>query len=231
MNESLAAVLGIGLVLGLRHALEPDHVAAVTTLAGQQARLRDAWRLAIAWALGHTAMVALVAGASTALDVRLPESLWPVADLIVGLTLVVLGGSVIARWAMGRWHVHAHAHDGVRHLHLHSHAHGAAHVHRHPNATVRWALGIGLLHGLAGSGAVLALLVAMAPTRAAQWTWLAAFGAGTVCGMLVVSSAIFGVIRAGARGGGSWVAALRLGSAAATLVVGVMLAARMLRAL
>jgi hypothetical protein len=222
--DDLRSVLGIGLALGFRHALEPDHVAAVTTLAGQQARLRDAWRLAVAWSFGHTATVALVAVAAAALGLRLPETLWPVADLVVGLTLVALGGSVLVRWARGRWHVHAHAHDGVSHLHLHSHAHGAAHSHRHPAAGLRWALGIGLLHGLAGSGAILALLVASAPTRAAQGSWLATFGIGTVVGMLVVSSLVFGVIRAGSRRGTAWVAALRLTAAMGAVAVGAMLA-------
>lgn len=231
MISDLSSAIGIGFVLGLRHALEPDHVAAVTTLAGQQSRLRDAWRLAIAWAIGHTTTVALVAAGGIALGVRLPARFWPSAELLVGATLIVLGGSVLVRWALGRWHVHAHTHDGVAHVHVHSHAHGAAHTHSHPQANVRWALGIGLLHGLAGSGAILALLVVMAPTRAAQVSWLATFGVGTILGMLLVSSLVWGVVRAGALRGGAWVALLRLGSAAATVVVGGLLAVRTLRLL
>ncbi len=230
MNEPIISVLGVGLALGLRHALEPDHVATVTTLAGSGSRLVDAWRLAIAWAIGHTATIALVAGVGALLGLSLPESFWPVAEFLVGIVLILLGGSVLWRWARGRWHVHAHAHDGVPHMHLHSHARNSAHTHTHPSATTRTALGIGLLHGLAGSGAVFALLVAIAPSQAERWTWLGAVGAGTVVGMIAVSSAVFVVASASAMRGRSWISAFRLGSSAITVLVGIQLALRSLAA-
>src|SRR5437899_10174141 len=129
MTPSILAVSGVALLLGFRHAFEPDHLAAVTTLAsrqgrqGRQGRLIEACRLGLVWALGHTASIAVVALVMIALGVHLPARLFPAADVLVGLLLVVLGAAVIARYVRGRWHMHLHAHDAGPHLHLHSHAH------------------------------------------------------------------------------------------------------------
>src|SRR6185503_17597838 len=126
---------------------EPDHVAAVTTLAGRTSGVRDALRLAFGWALGHTTTVALAALVLIVAGVRLPERWQSAADLLVALVLIVLGASVLVRWMLGRWHLHSHSHGGSTHLHLHSHAQGAAHHHVHAASGARWALGVGLLHG------------------------------------------------------------------------------------
>jgi len=233
MAPTLSAVLGIGLVLGFRHAFEPDHLAAVSTLATRQGSVLAACRLGLAWALGHTASVGMVALAIIVAGVRLPAPLWPAADVVVGLLLVGLGGSVIYRYARGRWHLHAHSHapEAGTHLHLHSHAAGHAHVHGHPSADARRSLGFGLLHGLAGSAAVLVLLVTAAPTHATQVAYFSAFGAGTMLGMVAVSATLATVIRLASRRGERWAQMLHLTSATASLVVGVLLAARTMREL
>ena len=233
MAPTLSAVLGIGLVLGFRHAFEPDHLAAVSTLATRQGSVLAACRLGLAWALGHTASVGMVALAIIVAGVRLPAPLWPAADVVVGLLLVGLGGSVIYRYARGRWHLHAHSHapEAGTHLHLHSHAAGHAHVHGHPSADARQSLGFGLLHGLAGSAAVLVLLVTAAPTHATQVAYFSAFGAGTMLGMVAVSATLATVIRLASRRGERWAQMLHLTSATASLVVGVLLAARTMREL
>src|SRR3989440_7646543 len=184
--SNLLALSGLGLLLGFRHAFEPDHLAAVSTLATRQDRLLDACRLGLAWALGHTASVGVVVGAIVLFGLRLPDRLWPAADLLVALLLIGLGGSVILRYARGRWHLHVHSHAGAPHLHLHSHVHshaqGTLHEHAHPQGDARRSLRFGLLHGLAGSAAILVLLVAAAPTRAAQFAYFLSFAAGTVVG-------------------------------------------------
>jgi hypothetical protein len=228
LSADLAPILGIGVVLGFRHAFEPDHVAAITTLAGRQSGLRAALKLGFRWSLGHTTTVALVALASITAGIRLPARLQPLADLGIACLLVLLGAGVILRWALGRWHLHSHSHDGAPHMHLHSHARGGSHHHTHARADSRGAWGVGLLHGLAGSGTVLALLVATVPTHSAQLTWLAAFGAGTILGMFLVSWTLWGVVRLASLRGTAWVALLRLASAAASVTVGGWLAARTL---
>src|SRR5438132_11229088 len=107
---NLLALAGLGLLLGLRHAFEPDHLAAVSTLATRQGRLLDACRLGLAWALGHTASVGVVVGGIILFGLRLPDRLWPAADLLVALLLIGLGGTVIVRYARGRWQLAAPSH-------------------------------------------------------------------------------------------------------------------------
>ncbi|OLB15546.1 MAG: hypothetical protein AUH07_02730 [Gemmatimonadetes bacterium 13_2_20CM_70_9] len=226
MNTSFFALAGLGLLLGFRHAFEPDHLAAVSTLATRQGKLLDACRLGVAWAVGHSLSVGVVVGAIMLFGLQLPRRLWPAADFLVGLLLIGLGASVLVRYARGRWHLHVHAHDGGPHLHLHSHAHDASHAHAHPQGDARRSLGFGLLHGLAGSAAILVLLVAAAPTRTAQLTYFLAFAAGTMLGMLLVSFSLAGLVRLASGRGARWATVLHLGSATVSVVVGLLLAAR-----
>lgn len=226
--------MGVGLLLGFRHAFEPDHLAAVSTLATRQGRLLDACRLGLVWALGHTASVGIVVGAIILFGLHLPDRLWPAADFLVALLLIGLGGSVIMRYVRGRWHLHAHSHGGggggggggAPHLHVHSHAGGAAHEHGHSPGDMRRSLGFGLLHGLAGSAAILVLLVAAAPTRAAQAAYFLAFASGTMIGMLLVSFSLAGLVRLASERGARWATMLHIGSAVASVLVGLLLAGR-----
>jgi hypothetical protein len=229
MTPPILAVLAVGGLLGLRHAFEPDHLAAVSTLATRQGggHLWTAARLGLAWAVGHTAAVGAVALLVIALGVRLPPGLWPAAELVVAALLVLLGATVVWRYARGRWHIHAHAHPSTgagQHLHLHSHAHAADHLHAHASADARRALGFGVGHGLAGSGAIAVLLVAAAPTAGLQVAYFAAFSAGTMVGMLAVSVALGGLVRFAAERGTRWATLLHVGSSVASVVAGLALA-------
>src|SRR6266513_483164 len=222
---NLLALAGLGLLLGFRHAFEPDHLAAVSTLATRQGRLLDACRLGLAWALGYPASVGVVVGTIVLFVLRLPDRLWPAADLLVALLLIGLGGSVILRYARGRWHLHMHSHAGAPHLHLHSHAQGTLHEHAHPQGDARRSLGFGLLHGLAGSAALLVLLVAATPTRGAQLAYFVAFAAGTMIGMLGVSFSLAAIVRLASGRAARWATVLHLGSAVTSVAVGFALAA------
>src|SRR5881396_3666303 len=223
---NLLALAGLGLLLGFRHAFEPDHLAAVSTLATRQGRLLDACRLGLAWAVGHTASVGVVVAVIMLFGLHLPDRLWPAADFLVALLLIGLGASVILRYVRGRWHLHVHAHEDGPHFHLHSHAHDAEHAHAHPRGDARRSLGFGLLHGLAGSAAILVLLVAAAPTRTAQLAYFVAFAIGTMIGMLVVSVSLASVVRLASTRGARWATLLHVGSAAASVAVGLLLAGR-----
>lgn len=226
MAPAIATVAAIGLALGFRHAFEPDHLAVVSTLATRQASPLAAARLGIAWAVGHTASVGAIVLAIIVTGVRFPAALWPLADILVGILLIILGSSVIYRYGRGGWHFHAHTHrqGGGNHLHLHSHAGSPAHGHAHPPADVRRSFVFGLLHGLAGSAAILVLLVAAAPTRGAQLAYFLAFAAGTGVGMLGVSLTLAGLVRAASRHGARWAQWLHLGAAAASVAAGAFLA-------
>src|SRR3954469_17670682 len=200
MSPTISTVAGIGLLLGLRHAFEPDHLAAVSTLATRPgARLWSAARLGLVWGLGHTATVGIVVLFIIVLGIQVPERFWPTAELLVAALLILLGTVVIWRYLRGRWHMHAYTHSSGPHLHLHSHSQASGHEHAHGTVDARRSLGFGIAHGLAGSGAIAALLVAAAPDTAARIAYFAAFGIGTIIGMLGVSLTLSVVIRFASR--------------------------------
>jgi ABC-type nickel/cobalt efflux system permease component RcnA len=226
MTPSIVAVLAIGGLLGLRHAFEPDHLAAVSTLATRPGgkRLWGAARLGLIWGVGHTVTVGAVALLVIALGVRLPRGLWPAAELVVAALLVMLGGLVIWRYIRGRWHMHLHAHPAaVPHFHLHSHTVDPSHGHAHA-IDARRSLGFGVAHGLAGSGAIAALLVAAVPDAASRIVYFAAFGAGTIIGMLGVSLILSVLVRLAVERGTRWATMLHVGAAAGSVVAGLVLA-------
>src|SRR5438874_692301 len=228
MTPNLLAISGIGLLLGFRHAFEPDQLAAVSTLATRPgARLWSGARLGLVWGVGHTATVGVVVAVILVLGLELPARLWPAAELLVAALLVLLGSVVIWRYARGRWHIHAHSHAGSvePHIHLHSHAHEVGHAHNHARPDARRSLGFGIAHGLAGSGAIAALLVAAAPDAAARFIYFATFGGGTILGMLLVSLTLGAAVRVAAAKRARWATILHVASATASVIVGVALAA------
>jgi len=229
MAPSIVAVLAIGGLLGLRHAFEPDHLAAVSTLATRPGgrRLWSAARLGLIWGLGHTVTVGAVALLVIALRVQLPAGLWPAAELLVAALLILLGSLVIWRYVRGRWHIHGHSHPAAGsapHLHLHSHAHAADHAHSHSTVDARRSLGFGIAHGLAGSGAIAALLVAAVPDTISRIVYFAAFSAGTIVGMLGVSLTLSVLVRLAADRGARWATILHVGAAVGSVVAGGVLA-------
>jgi ABC-type nickel/cobalt efflux system permease component RcnA len=233
MTPSIVAVLAIGGLLGLRHAFEPDHLAAVSTLATRPGgrRLWNAARLGLIWGLGHTVTVGAVALLVLVLGVRLPARLWPTAELIVAALLILLGMMVIWRYARGRWHIHAHAHSAAApHFHLHSHAADPSHGHAHATVDARRSLGFGVAHGLAGSGAIAALLVAAVPDTMSRLVYFAAFSAGTIAGMLGVSLTLSVLVRFAAERGARWATILHVGAAVMSVVAGVVLAQQVIAA-
>src|SRR5881628_2924409 len=228
MAPNLLAISGIGLLLGFRHAFEPDHLAAVSTLATRPgAQLWSAARLGLVWGIGHTATVGVVVAVILVLGLQLPPQLWPAAELLVAALLVLLGSVVIWRYARGRWHMHAHSHSGAAepHVHLHSHAHEVGHAHSHARPDARRSLGFGIAHGLAGSGAIAALLVAAAPDTTSRLAYFAAFGAGTIAGMLGVSVTLSVLVRLAAERGTRWATILHVGAAVGSVLVGIALGA------
>jgi ABC-type nickel/cobalt efflux system permease component RcnA len=230
MTPNLVAIVAVGGLLGVRHAFEPDHLAAVSTLATRPAaRLWSAARLGLVWGLGHTATVGVVALLIIALGVQLPARLWPAAELLVAGLLVLLGTIVIWRYVRGRWHIHTHAHTAASpHFHLHSHAAEPSHGHSHAGADARRSLGFGVAHGLAGSGAIAALLVAAVPDTTSRLVYFAAFSIGTIVGMLGVSLTLSVLVRFAAERGARWATVLHVGAAVGSVVAGLVLAQQVL---
>lgn len=178
-------VVGLGLVLGVKHALDADHVVAVTAMVSETKNLRRSSLLGLSWGLGHTAALLSVGMMLLAFRVTMPDALAIAFEYGVGAMLVILGVNVLRTVRTERLHVHAHAHaDGLRHLHWHAHRGNPTHHHAHRSFAV------GLLHGLAGSAALTLLMVASVPTFAQGFLFAIVFGVGSIIGMLLVSSAI-----------------------------------------
>ena len=155
-------VILVAILLGLRHATDPDHVAAVTTLvAGTRERATPtAAALGAAWGLGHATTLFAFGVPILVLDANLPERVQQLAESAIAVAIGYLAVRLIIRWRRGLFHTHVHEHDGVRHAHLHSHAEGAEHRHPHRARTKLGSFAVGLVHGMGGSAGVGILLVA-----------------------------------------------------------------------
>ncbi len=187
MSAALVAA-ALGIAQGARHAFEPDHLAAVSTLASERPGPQGGLVLGASWGLGHTLSLLAVGGTLAALEAQLPVRFAAVFELLVAAMLVALGARAVARslreGRAGRPHVHQHA--------------GVAHVHAAPPAHLhagRWTLAsrpllVGLVHGLAGSGALSALVMAELPSAASRLAFIALFGLGSVVAMAVMSAVV-----------------------------------------
>jgi hypothetical protein len=197
-------ILGLGFLLGMQHALEADHIAAVSSIAARRSEIADIVKHGLTWGLGHTLTLFVFAGAAILLGHAIPEHLSRPLETAVGIMLVGLGAHVWWRLWRDRVHFHRHQHDdGTVHLHAHSHAgeklpHARApHAHAHG---FRWrTLLVGLMHGVAGSAALLVLTVTQAPSAAAGLGYIALFGIGSMIGMGLLSTVIAVPIAISAR--------------------------------
>ncbi len=191
----MGSVLLLGFMIGLRHALEADHIAAVASLTTRSKSLSVAARLAAAWGLGHTLMLFTVGSVVIGLDLAMPELIVQYLELGVGVMLVWLGYDVLRRLIRKRIHFHTHRHaGGVTHFHAHSHAgegdhRHSPHDHRHSNLRSR-AFIVGLVHGMAGSAALILLTLGKFDSLWPAFLYMALFGIGTMIGMALLSIAI-----------------------------------------
>jgi cytochrome c biogenesis protein CcdA len=185
----IASLLAVGFLLGLKHALDADHVAAVAQLAARSASIRQTIRVAGAWGLGHAATLLGFGAIVVVLGATIPESVARYLEACVGVMLIVLGLGVMRRLRRERIHVHAHAHgEADPHIHLHQHvADVAEHDHPHGKALVRKGLLVGSIHGLAGTAGLVLLAVPTMKSGPGALLYLVIFGAGTVIGMMVFS--------------------------------------------
>lgn len=190
-GTTLLVVALVALVLGLRHATDPDHLAAVTTLiAGAEERAtRAAARLGAAWGLGHATSLFAFGVPIVLFKAYLPERVEQGAETAVGLLIAGLAVWLLVRWRRGLFHVHLHAHERV---HVHGHVHeGDAHPHR--TTRVRrpaQAFGIGLLHGMGGSAGVGVLLLASIHDHVLAVGALGIFAVCTALSMALLSTGL-----------------------------------------
>ncbi|HBO12286.1 MAG TPA: urease accessory protein [Halieaceae bacterium] len=191
----MMSVLLLGFVIGMRHALEADHVAAVASLAVRSRSIAQSVREGAAWGFGHTLTLFAVGAFVLLAGTSIPDRLAVVLEALVGVMLIVLGLDVARRLIRDRVHFHTHQHDdGEHHFHAHSHrgelrsGHDpVAHEHTHAKPFPGRALMIGLMHGLAGSGALVVLALATVRSPSLGVLYIVLFGLGSILGMAVLS--------------------------------------------
>jgi ABC-type nickel/cobalt efflux system permease component RcnA len=202
----MTAVLVFGFLLGLRHAVESDHVAAVATLVARQHKFRDTLLQGVVWGLGHALTLFIACAAVLYLDMLVPERVAAILEASVGALLIVLGIDVLWRLRRERIHFHTHRHgDGTVHLHAHSHKgetihNPAHHVHAHDRTFPLRALGVGMVHGLAGSAALILLTLNSTASPASGLLYVAVFGIGATAGMAALSAVVAVPLRWSASG-------------------------------
>ncbi|MGH9942748.1 MAG: sulfite exporter TauE/SafE family protein [Pyrinomonadaceae bacterium] len=201
-SKGALAILGFGLIYGLRHATEVDHVVAVSTIVSEHRKL---WRSALVgglWGAGHTASLVLVGALVLALRVAIPERVGEWLEFSVALMIIALGVLTFARSLRGRASVHVHQHQhedgGGEHAHVHFHEPGAEHeppaaavAHTHTVSRIGLKpLVVGAVHGLAGSAALTILVLTQIESTMLGLLYLSVFGLGSIAGMMLMSGLI-----------------------------------------
>jgi high-affinity nickel permease len=184
------AILGLGFVLGLRHALDVDHLAAVSTMVSQRGGILRSSLIGAVWGLGHTAALLAAGVAVIALHAQISPGLTQGLELGVAIMLVGLGLNLLwTMWRGGTIHLHEHEHGGHHHVHPHRHVPGETpeQAQHHPVAVRRPFL-VGLVHGLAGSAALMLAVLATIPSPTVALAYILVFGVGSVGGMMIMST-------------------------------------------
>ncbi len=238
MLGTTLTALGVGFALGMKHALDADHLAAVAVLVGERrGRVAGASAVGIAWGLGHASALTAVSLGVVLLGLRVPGSLALWMEFVVGVVLALLGARMIWRYRSGAvLHAHAHDHGERHHSHPHVHPRGIDHAHTShhelPGAARavtesrgRGPFLVGLLHGMAGSAALTVLILAAIPGTFARLGYVVVFGAGSILGMALMSTLVGWPLASGRFTGARPQRLLRLAAGSLSLGMGLHLMA------
>lgn len=185
-EQSASAVLIIGFLFGLYHAVEADHLAAVSAIVSEQKRLWTASIIGGFWGLGHTISLVAVGALVVFAKLQISESTEAWLEGIVGIMLVVLGLNALRKILTAeKIHAHTHEHEGHSHTHIHVHKDEAAESSHHRFAPRTVA--VGLVHGLAGSAGLMLLVLPTISSPAVAMFYLVIFGVGSITGMMIMS--------------------------------------------
>jgi len=227
MHETLAATLGLGFLLGLKHAAEADHLAAVSTMVSERRSLWQSALVGALWGLGHTSTLLVAGFCVLGLGLAIPQRIADVLELAVAVMIVILGMRLL------HLHFHSHAHGGRPHIHLHFD--NEQHPGTHHSGLLGWRpVVVGMVHGLAGSAA-LTLLVLSEVVRSsgtgAGFAYIVVFGIGSIGGMLLMSGLIGLPFSFGMRFFRRTVLPLRLTTALLSTAFGLLYALRTIQKL
>jgi ABC-type nickel/cobalt efflux system permease component RcnA len=196
ISVSALGVLGLGLLYGLKHATEVDHIVAVSTVVSEQRKLTRAAIVGGLWGAGHTASLVIVGAFVLALRIAIPALVATWLEFGVALMIIGLGVVALRRAFRNRADVHIHKHDhgDQRHAHIHFHEGDSADTTKfHSHSVARIGLKpilVGAMHGLAGSGALTLLVLTQIHSSALGLLYLGVFGAGSIIGMLLMSGLV-----------------------------------------
>ncbi len=191
--DSTVVVIGAGLLVGLKHAMEADHVAAVSTIVSERKSLLSSSLIGGLWGLGHTVSLLVAGLAVLLLQFQISKRMEMALEFGVGLMLILLGVNALRKLAKGgKLHIHTHQHG--EHLHVHPHIHSVApesdpHTHHGMKLSARPVI-IGMIHGLAGSGALMLLILTSIESKLLGLFYIAVFGVGSIGGMVLMSALI-----------------------------------------
>lgn len=193
----MLSILAVGFLIGMHHALEADHIAAISSIVCGKSGVRRIARHGAIWGLGHALMLGLVGGIAVLLKASIGPEFSLGVELTVGIMLVLLGAHVLYRLRRDRVHIHLHQHaNGKVHVHAHSHLGEArphvhsGHRHAHPDRTWLRTLAVGVVHGLAGTAALLVLTATSLGSPVLGLLYILLFGLGSIAGMVAFSAAI-----------------------------------------
>lgn len=192
-SVSAASILGLGLILGLKHALEADHMAAVATIVSERRSIFGSSLVGALWGVGHTISLLIAGIVVILLRLEIKPRVAMALEFGVALMLVWLGANVIYKLMRGgKVHLHAHAHGGHRHFHPHLHDESSepqAETHHGFRLGMR-PLIVGMIHGLAGSAALMLLVLSTIPSPALGFVYILIFGLGSIGGMMLMSALV-----------------------------------------
>jgi High-affinity nickel-transport protein len=229
MAESALGLLLLGFVLGLRHALDVDHLAAVSTIVSGRRSVASASLVGVVWGLGHTAALVAVGVVVIGLHAEIPPAVARALELGVAVMLVGLGANLLWTLWRGGVHVHGHAHGGREHVHFHVHGttDGGVDHHHHVVRAARRPFAVGVVHGLAGSAGLMLAILATIPSPSFALAYVGVFGAGSIAGMVAMSALLGLPLVLAADRFARAEAVLRTCAGIGSIVVGVALGWRM----
>ncbi|MBI4019752.1 MAG: urease accessory protein UreH [Candidatus Aenigmarchaeota archaeon] len=213
----LGAILAFGFLLGIRHAFDADHIAAVATIATGGSGFRKQSLIGASWGLGHTIALMAVGMGIIFLGLSIPAGVAAFFEFLVGIVLIALGLPAVTAFLRSRSHSHLHSHGKARHAHMHSHEGTQAHTHHHKSILV------GMLHGLAGSAALMLLVLATIRPPFEAFIYIMVFGAGSVIGMFFVTTALGAAISAASSRAENMVVRIRFLAGSVSILVGFIL--------
>jgi len=218
----------LGFLVGLAHAFEADHMAAIGTLAssGKATPKRLAF-LGASWGMGHTTTLLVISLPVILFGVILTERFAAGMEFTIGIMLVGLGAQVFYNLWKARVHLHLHEHGGKRHFHAHSHAGETMphsenpHHHTHRAFSFR-AYAVGLAHGAAGSAGLVALAAAATQNAATALVYILVFGVGSILGMAALTYAASWPLRLAENTASKLLKTVQMATGVAAVAVGVM---------